>query len=66
MRALDQVTRAPGEPRFNSWARELAAADQAFAYRPAGSRKLRRYWKMSSDLTRPLVASIGQHDRLDG
>jgi hypothetical protein len=67
MHALDQVTRATGEPRFNSWARELAAAaDQAFTYRPAGSRKLRMYWKMSIDLSRPLVASMGQHDPLDG
>ncbi len=24
------------------------------------------YWKMSIDLTRPLVSSMGQHDPLDG
>ena len=24
------------------------------------------YWKMSIDLSRPLVASMGQHDPLDG
>jgi hypothetical protein len=62
MHALDQTTRATGDARFNCWARELAAvAHQAFVYTPQ-----RMYWKMSVDLSRPLVASMGQHDPLDG
>jgi len=68
MHALDQVTTATGQPRFNLWARELAdSAYRAFTYLPfavAGPRRM--YWKMSIDLRRPLVSSMGQHDALDG
>lgn len=67
MHALDQVSRATGDPRFNVWARELAAiALEAFTYQPAPDREPRMYWKMSIDLSRPLVPSMGQHDPLDG
>jgi hypothetical protein len=68
MHALDQVARASGEPRYNQWARELdAAAFRAFTYAPIPPLPARRmHWKMSIDLTRPLVASMGQHDPLDG
>ena len=66
MHALDQVTRATGQPMFNAWARELAAAaHRAFTY-PARSGARRMYWKVSIDLSRPLVASMGHHDPLDG
>lgn len=66
MHALDQVSRATGDPRYNTWARELArTAYRAFTYTPRGVAK-RMYWKMSIDLTRPLVPSMGQHDPLDG
>ncbi len=66
MHALDQVTRASGAPAVNAWARELAAAAYAaFVYTTAeGARRM--YWKMSIDLRRPLVPSMGQHDPLDG
>ncbi len=61
MHALDQVAHAAGHPMFNQWARELAvAAHRAFV------RRGRMVWKMSIDLARPLVASMGQHDPLDG
>ena len=68
MHALDQVTRATREPRFSTWAHELArAAFDAFTYQPALHRESRRmYWKMSIDLRRALVPSMGQHDPLDG
>ena len=68
MQALDQVTRATGQPQFNRWARELAdSAYRAFSYRPfAAAGQPRLYWKMSIDLSRPLVSSMGQHDALDG
>jgi hypothetical protein len=65
MHALDQVTRATGDPRFNLWARELAEVAHArFAHGPRGRRRM--YWKLSTDLSRPLVPSMGQHDPLDG
>jgi hypothetical protein len=67
MHALDQVSTATRDPRFNLWARELAeVAHASFAYgsrRPGGRRMA---WKMSTDLSRPLVPSMGQHDPLDG
>lgn len=67
MHALDLVTRHTGEPRFNLWARELAeTARRAFVYKPPGAGGPRMYWKMSVDLTRPLVPSMGHHDPLDG
>jgi hypothetical protein len=69
MHALDQVSRWTGHARFNVWARELAvAAHRAFTYGPTrGPADQRRmYWKMSVDLSHPLVASMGHHDPLDG
>jgi hypothetical protein len=66
MHALDQVTRATGQAAFNQWARELAeTAHGAFTYAKSGA-GLRMYWKMSIDLSRPLVPFMGQHDPLDG
>lgn len=69
MHALDQVARWTGQAKFNVWARELAeVAFRAFTYIPtSGSSGGRRmYWKMSVDLSRPLVPSMGHHDPLDG
>ena len=68
MHALDQATRVTGQPMFNLWARELAAtACSAFTYLPPGDGTSRRmYWKMSIDLSRPQVPTMGQHDPLDG
>jgi len=68
MHALDQVARSRRDPRYNSWGRELAAtAHAAFTYRPAPHLEPRRmYWKMSIDLGRAQVASMGQHDPLSG
>ena len=63
MHALDQLARATGEPVFNAWARELAEITvRTFAH----GAPPRLYWKMSVDLSRPLVSSMGQHDPLDG
>ena len=67
MHALDQMARATREPDFHLWACELAAtAHRAFSYVPRGGGVRRLYWKMSVDLSRPLVPSMGQHDPLDG
>ncbi len=65
MHALDQVYRWTGRSRFDTWARELAkVAHDAFAYTDRSGRRM--VWKMSIDLSRPLVPSMGQHDPLDG
>jgi hypothetical protein len=68
MHALDQVARATGQAHYNQWARELdATAYRAFTYVPTPPLPTRRmHWKMSIDLSHPLVASMGQHDPLDG
>ncbi len=66
MHALNAVARETGNGLFHHWARELArVAHAAFTYVMAdGDRRM--YWKMSADLSRPLVLSMGQHDPLDG
>lgn len=66
MHALVQAGRIMGEARYVDQAVELArAAHGAFVYAsPFGGRRM--YWKMSIDLSRPLVTSMGQHDPLDG
>jgi hypothetical protein len=67
MHALDQLARATGEPRFNFWARELLqTAHGAFTRVRGVGDQPRMAWKMSIDLSRPLVGSMGQHDALDG
>ena len=68
MHALDQLTQSTRRPEFNLWARELATtAFAAFSYQPSSRWASRRmYWKMSIDLSHPLVHSMGQHDPLDG
>lgn len=65
MHALDVLARTTGEPRFDAWAHDLAlAAYRGFAHATPGGPRM--YWKASIDLTRPLVASMGHHDPLDG
>ena len=67
MHALDQVTLWTRQPHFNVWARELAeVAHAAFAQGPPRQARRRMVWKMSIDLSRALVPSMGQHDPLDG
>lgn len=67
MHALNRVSRATADPTYIRWAVELAkTAHAAFTcVPPAGGRK-RMYWKMSIDLSRPIVSAMGQHDPLDG
>lgn len=66
MHALDQTAWATGNVTFNRWARELAeTAFRAFSYYPPGGRRLRLYWKLSIDLSRPQMLVMGQHDPLD-
>ena len=65
MHALCRVAAVTGEAVYRRWAVELAEAAYAgFAVTAAGSKRL--CWKMSIDLSYPLVASAGHHDPLDG
>lgn len=65
MMALHHLANHTGERRYQTWAEELAiTAHRAFTHRETGRPRL--YWKMSIDLSRPLVASMGHHDAIDG
>jgi hypothetical protein len=62
--ALLQMAGATGDRRYLLWARELAVAAHEGFRASSGSPRL--FWKMSIDLSYPLVASSGLHDPLDG
>ncbi|QWV95712.1 hypothetical protein KP004_12260 [Geomonas oryzisoli] len=67
MRALCRISRATGEAGYLRWGMELAqTAHRAFRFSAAPEGALELCWKMSSDLRRSLVPSVGQHDPLDG
>ncbi|MDI6718228.1 MAG: hypothetical protein QMD46_01265 [Methanomicrobiales archaeon] len=67
MHALGRTARVFEDPTYIRWALELARTTHAaFVYAPPAGGRKRMYWKMSIDLTRPLVAAMGQHDPLDG
>lgn len=66
MHALHRVGQEMGQPMFHRWAVELAETAHARFARPDSAGGLRGMaWKMSIDLSRPLVPSMGQHDPLD-
>ena len=66
MHALERAAVITGEPKYCRWAIELAkAAHAGFVYRDNQEGVKRMYWKMSIDLSRPLVTSMGHHDPLD-
>jgi len=64
MHALRQVAGATGNRTYLLWARELAVAANAGFRARSGPARL--FWKMSIDLSYPLVPSSGLHDPLDG
>jgi len=67
MHALHQVSRIVGEPIYHRWAVELTKTAHArFAYLPPAGNRKRMYWKMSIDLSPPLVPSTGDHDPQHG
>jgi hypothetical protein len=67
MHALNRVSRITGDLKYNTWAVELAKRAHArFVYALSYGGPKRMYWKMSIDLSRPLVPSMGQLDPLDG
>jgi hypothetical protein len=67
MHALNCVSRVTGDPVYVRWAIELARTAHArFTYVPPHGGPKRMFWKMSIDLSYPLVPSMGLHDPLDG
>jgi hypothetical protein len=60
MIALIKMGKCCKEKKYNLWAADLVKASKAFIHNS------RMYWKMSIDLSRPLVSSMGQHDPLNG
>jgi hypothetical protein len=67
MHALCQAAFASGHATYARWAVELGeAAIEGFARRSRSGAIVGVYWKMSTDLSRPLVPSMGLHDALDG
>lgn len=66
MHALHRVAQETGNGAFDAWAGELAQAAHAAFGRPRTSAGIEGLvWKMSTDLKRALVPSMGQHDALD-
>ncbi len=66
MHALNRTSSITGDPVYRRWAVELARTAYAkFTYDSTSNQK-RMYWKMSIDLSYPLVPSMGHHDPLDG
>lgn len=65
MHALNSTYRTTADASFHRWAVELAEAAQA-AFVRHDRPEPRMVWKMSIDLSRPLVPSMGAHDPLDG
>ncbi len=67
MHALNCVSRVTGDAAYITWAMELAKIAHArFTYLPSSGGRKRMYWKMSIDLSYPLVESMGHLDPLDG
>ncbi len=67
MHALDCASRIIGDLTFSKWAIEMAkTAHEKFTYLPSHGGEKRLYWKMSIDLSYPLVSSVGHHDPVDG
>ncbi len=67
MHALNRASRVTEDIKYHTWAVELAKTAHArFVYTSPRGGPRKMYWKMSIDLSRPLVPSMGQHDPLDG
>jgi hypothetical protein len=65
--ALCQADFGTSNHQYVRWAGELAeTAFRAFVRRSESGEVSGVYWKMSTDLSRPLVPAMGLHDALDG
>jgi hypothetical protein len=67
MHALCQAAFVMRSHEYAQWAGELArTAFKRFMRRSETGKPIGVYWKMSTDLSRPLVPAMGLHDALDG
>ena len=67
MHALCQAAFVTRNSEYARWAVELGeAAYRGFARRARSGEVVGVYWKMTTDLSRPLVPATGLHDALDG
>jgi hypothetical protein len=67
MHALCQAAFVMRSDEYAKWAGELArTAFKRFMRRSGTGKPIGVYWKMSTDLSRPLVPAMGLHDALDG
>jgi len=66
--ALNRMSIARGEPKYNNWAVDLLkAAHPNFVHRDGGKNAHpRMFWKVSVDMKRPAVPSEGNLDPFDG
>jgi hypothetical protein len=62
--ALLQAYRETGNKKYALWASELINVGEKFINKDMG--RIRMYWKMNINLTRPMVGSMGAHDPLEG
>ncbi|MFX0207470.1 MAG: hypothetical protein ACFFDT_15895 [Candidatus Hodarchaeota archaeon] len=60
MHTLIRIYQVVKEEKYLTWAADLAEASTVFITNS------RMFWKMSIDLSYPLVPSMGQHDPIDG
>jgi len=67
MHALCRAAFVANDPAYVEQALELeTAAFNGFVHRSASGDAVGIYWKMSTDLSRPLTYAMGLHDALDG
>lgn len=66
MFALNRLSMATGDPSFNSQGVSLAKAIHPHFFLNRTSERPKMVWKVAMDLSRPLVASEGNLDAMDG
>lgn len=67
MHALCQAAFVMRSNEYAQWAGDLAnTAFKRFVRKSVSGKPIGVYWKMSTDLSRPLVPAMGRHDALDG
>lgn len=62
--ALLQAFTETGDKKYAIYAAELIKAGEKFISQDRGT--IGMFWKMNSDLTRPVIESMGAHDPLEG
>jgi hypothetical protein len=62
--ALLQAYRETGKKHYARWAAELIKVGEKFINRDKSG--IRMFWKMNTNLTKPMVGSMGAHDALEG